>query len=157
MFRHQRYIKKCTLYYHMRQHVPDKFVCLECGHLSDDFDQSTAHKKEHDEKKHFVCSKCNQLFLRRQQYLSHLKVCHFKKVISYSKLFFQRHNLYKCLTCDESYASRSNVVRHKQMGHDIQGLQPRFICPHCPLAFHRTRLFNLHIKKHTGRWRSKNK
>jgi KRAB domain-containing zinc finger protein len=69
-----RYIKKCSLFYHLRQHLPDKCVCLECGQISDSIEEYEAHKKQHDLQKHFNCSKCGDKFSRRQQYLYHLKV-----------------------------------------------------------------------------------
>jgi hypothetical protein len=136
----KRYIKKCSLFYHLRQHLPDKCVCLECGQISDSIEEYEAHKKQHDLQKHFNCSKCGDKFSRRQQYLYHLK----------------RHNQYRCVTCNESYASRVKAIKHKQQGHQVEGLNPRFICPHCPIAFHRESRFHIHMRKHTEESRSVN-
>ncbi|KAJ3649399.1 hypothetical protein Zmor_021146 [Zophobas morio] len=136
----KRYIKKCSLYYHLRQHLPDKYVCLECGKVNNNTEEFEEHKKQHDLHKHFTCSKCGDKFSRRQQYLYHLK----------------RHNQYKCITCNECYASRLKAIKHKQQGHQVEGLNPRFICPHCPIAFHRESRFHIHMRKHTEENRTVN-
>ncbi|EFA06347.2 Zinc finger protein 184-like Protein [Tribolium castaneum] len=136
----KRYIKKCSLYYHLKQHLPDKYICLECGKVSETVEENEEHKKQHDLQKHFKCAKCGDRFSRRQQYLFHLK----------------RHNQYKCVTCDEFYASRTKVIKHKQQGHEVEGLNPRFICPHCPVAFHRETRFHIHMRKHSEDNRSIN-
>lgn len=69
-----RYVKRRSLYYHKQQHFKDKFVCLDCGIVCENAEDISIHHKEHEEQKQFKCSKCNQKFSRRQQYLFHMKV-----------------------------------------------------------------------------------
>lgn len=62
----------------------------------------------------------------------------------------QRHDRYKCLTCKENYASKVHAYKHYKRGHLVQGLEPQLHCPHCPAAFHRNLLLQMHIRKHKG-------
>lgn len=70
----KKYVKKRSLYYHMRQHFHDKIVCMECGHVLDTYENYKEHIDNHEKQKPFKCSKCGDRFSRKQQYLSHLLV-----------------------------------------------------------------------------------
>ncbi|RZC42467.1 zinc finger protein 90-like, partial [Asbolus verrucosus] len=106
------------------------------------------------------CIKCKRTFNGSIPFKWHLN--HYCNPRFYANWKFKcnqcprRHNRYKCVTCDESYASRAKVTRHKQQGHQVEGLNPRFICPHCPIAFHRENRFHIHMRKHTEENRSVN-
>lgn len=41
------------------------------------------------------------------------------------------------------------MLRHKQRGHSVQGLEPHLKCPHCPNAFYRRYALQIHLRKHT--------
>lgn len=70
----KRYVKKRSLYYHLKQHAGDKIVCLECGWMSLTQDEHDIHYEKHDNDFPFKCERCNDRFSRRQQFLVHLKV-----------------------------------------------------------------------------------
>ncbi|KAK9873754.1 hypothetical protein WA026_002109 [Henosepilachna vigintioctopunctata] len=129
----KRYVEKRSLYYHKQQHFTDKYVCSECGTVCDMYEEMKEHYQKHEQQKNFKCSRCNQKFTRRQQYLIHIK----------------RHNNYKCTTCNETFASKMKMMVHKQKGHDVEGLAPKFSCPKCEREFfHRSKLI-IHLRKHT--------
>lgn len=69
-----RYVKKRSLFYHMKQHAGNQIVCMECGHLSASKDEYNVHILQHDKDRPWQCEKCNDRFSRRQQYLFHIKV-----------------------------------------------------------------------------------
>lgn len=58
----------------MQQHSDNKPVCMECGKITDSPSDHAVHLKQHEDEKPFKCSKCNERFCRKQQYLSHLIV-----------------------------------------------------------------------------------
>lgn len=100
--------------------------------MSENEDEHNRHFSEHDKDRPWKCDRCNDRFSRRQQYLVHIK----------------RHERYKCLTCNVSHASKNRIMRHKQRGHTVQGLEPQFKCPQCPTVFQRRFPLQLHMKKH---------
>ncbi|KAF5294410.1 hypothetical protein FQA39_LY13395 [Lamprigera yunnana] len=127
------YVKQRSLFYHLQQqHLKTKFICLDCGHVSNFANEHENHVEAHEEKKHWQCSKCKDKFSRRQLYLNHLK----------------RHDRYKCLSCKENFASRVHALKHKRCGHMVQGLEPRLQCPYCPATFYRSLLLQAHLYKH---------
>lgn len=81
-----RYVKKQSLYHHLKQHVPDKIVCMECGYISNNSDEHADHSTKHIKDKPWKCNKCNEKFSRRQQYLIHMKVKYFNSLISDQKI-----------------------------------------------------------------------
>lgn len=58
----------------MQQHVPNKNVCMECGFISETYDEHYLHINKHEEEKPYKCSKCGERFSRRQQFMTHLRV-----------------------------------------------------------------------------------
>lgn len=129
----KRYVKKQSLYHHLKQHVPDKIVCMECGNISDNSDALKEHSIKHIKDKPWNCPKCKENFSRRQQYLIHMK----------------RSCRYKCITCEEYFAVKSLVLAHKHLGHVIQDVEPQIKCPKCPKAFQRRLALQIHMKKHS--------
>lgn len=70
----KRYVKKKSLYYHMRQHCTNKLVCIDCGTVCSSPEEYSMHLLQHETHKPYKCGKCTERFYRRQQYVSHLKV-----------------------------------------------------------------------------------
>lgn len=58
--------------------------------------------------------------------------------------------MYKCLTCNNTYASKAIVLQHRKKGHLVNGLEPKMMCPVCPKVFYRSITLQQHMKKHNG-------
>lgn len=82
-----RYVKKRSLYHHLKQHAEDKIVCMECGTLSATVQEHAEHFAAHDKDRPWKCEKCSDSFSRRQQYLIHMKVCIHRQLENSYKLF----------------------------------------------------------------------
>lgn len=74
-----RYIQKRSLYCHLKQHVPGKYVCLDCGLIIDELQEYKSHIDLHYKEKKWQCSKCDLRFTRKQHLYIHLKVLSYCK------------------------------------------------------------------------------
>ena len=86
-----------------------------------------------NQKKIFLCSKCNKQFSSKQSCLEHLKIC-----IGYPKLnniiegIIQKDKGFACLECGKKFEFQSNLANHTLVAHKKT---EKYYCPKCGEEF----------------------
>ena len=99
----RKFVKKPSLWGHLTEHTSgDQVVCLKCGDILDDDAAFEEHTEKHRNTAPYTCSRCNEFFLRNQQYLAHL----------------QGHDKYRCKLCKKDFSSKKKLKYHRSSEHD---------------------------------------
>ncbi|XP_044736567.1 zinc finger protein 660-like [Chrysoperla carnea] len=60
----------------------------------------------------------------------------------------KQHDKYKCITCNENYADKNNLLKHKRLGHETHGIEQQYKCELCETILSSKILLNVHLRKH---------
>lgn len=135
-FCNQKYVKRITLITHIaKNHANGKFPCLECAEMFDSQKEHDIHTEEHNKQKPYSCDRCGSKFHRKQQYFVHLN----------------QHDKYECVTCNKKYADKKSANDHKKLGHNVQGIGPRFKCDYCPKRLSTKSGLDHHLQTHQSK------
>ncbi|XP_054277321.1 zinc finger protein 25-like isoform X1 [Macrosteles quadrilineatus] len=113
-----------------------KYCCNTCGYLTNDKGNLKKHVYLHEEKFCFHCEICNVSFKEKGGLTNHRKQAH------------STEKPYKCVKCDSSFKTKTNLVYHIEVHHN--STEEKFPCDICNMEFKRKCYLTRHQETHTG-------
>ncbi|XP_023227442.1 zinc finger protein 337-like [Centruroides sculpturatus] len=131
----RKFFKRPSLYSHLKEHANGKIVCTKCGAMNDNEEMHQIHMNKHAEDAKYHCDRCDEKFVRRQQYEQHMT----------------GHDKHVCTLCNTNFSTKKHFIKHRQMVHGIQiKEEKKHECQICNKRFQRPTLLQLHQRIHTG-------
>ncbi|KAM7395707.1 hypothetical protein PAMA_007127 [Pampus argenteus] len=142
-------------------------LSLEEDDDDDDDDGQSNRTLKRTSKAQFQCNKCQRTFHYERSYLKHISTYHgvtaevIYKCETCQQTFANRSNLkihekhvhsderlFACDSCGKTFKRKKDVVRHQKQVHERNNL--RYICPECGKALSSKTALVLHERTHTG-------
>ena len=135
----KHFASKQILKLHLKSVHKEKFH--QIGPVTESLSQSNLT----NQKKIFLCSKCNQQFSSKESCLVHVKICKgCPKVNNMTGKNLHKDKKFACFECGEKFEFQSNLANHKLIAHKEAIFDVS--CPKCRGAFANQIILNQHIK-----------